>query len=189
MCSRSVPFWRSDTNCFAGNAVWSQMHSVALGQYVPLSTACVWEATRNSVRSASTSGLLCQFAYQDAKFPLEEVKSFVAEANANRKYWYGDMYPLTGCGTEQDQFMAFQMHRPDLGAGVVCAFRRAECPLRGIVAEIKGIEADKTYKVEMTDEAGNKKSWEIPGAELSEGLELRVTKPGESTVVTYQRIQ
>lgn len=189
MCSRSVPFWRSDTNCFAGNAVWSQMHSVALGQYVPLSTACVWEPTRYAVRSASTSGLLCQFAYQDPSFPFEDAKSFVAEANANRKYWYGDMYPLTGCGTEKDQFMAFQMHRPDLGAGVVCAFRRAECPLRGIIAEIKGIEPDKRYKVQATDESGNVKSWEASGEDLAGGLELRIPKAGESEVVTYQMIR
>lgn len=58
----------------------------------------------------------------------------VAEAKANRKYWYGDFYPLTPCELGADKSVAYQFHRPDLDAGLVLAFRRSDCSYLGLVS-------------------------------------------------------
>ncbi len=39
-------------------------------------------------------------------------------------YFYGDYYPLTPYNRDDTQWIAWQFHRPDLGTGLVQAFRR-----------------------------------------------------------------
>jgi alpha-galactosidase len=135
-CMRSVPLWRSDTNCSPGHLEWNQQQSAALSQYLPLHTASAWDSQRYVFRSSGTGGLLSEADYLNPTFPLEATRAMLAEIKENAKYWYGDFYPLTQVNTALDQFAAFQLHRPDLDAGIVMAFRRPQCDLRGIIVDI-----------------------------------------------------
>lgn len=187
MCSRSVPLWRSDTNCSPGHREWNQAQTMEISLYVPLHTACAWTPDVYEVRSASTGGLLCQFDYQAPDFPFEQAKTCIAETRTNQPFWYGDFYPLTAGGTAPDQFVAYQLHRPDLNAGVVYAFRRPECDLAGLILGLRGIETDATYLTEFSDGAGKSTTAETPGEELASGSALRVPGKGGSMVLRYQR--
>lgn len=187
MCGRSVPLWRSDTNCWDSNADWNQAQTAALSGYIPLHTACAWRPERYLTRSAATGGLLCQFAYRDADFPMDIARALVEEAKENRFAWYGDFYPLTPARTEPDEFVAYQFHRADLDAGVVLAFRRAECRYKGLILGINGINRDATYEVEYMDGNGGIVKKVLPGAELSDSLELRIDEPGSTRMVRYKK--
>jgi hypothetical protein len=46
-----------------------------------------------------------------------------------RPLFYGDYYPLLANSPDYDVWAAFQMHRPDLGEGLMLAFRRKDAPL------------------------------------------------------------
>jgi len=187
MCSRSVPLWRSDTSCSPGHPDWNQVQVMGLSQYVPLQTACVWAPIAYETRSASTGGLLCQFAYQDPAFPTERAKQFIAEAQENRKYWYGDFYSLTASTLSTGAFVAYQLDRPDLNEGVVYAFRHAECDYLGVIVGLKGIDPGAQYNVEVFDENGAKTESVLSGKELSADFKLHVAEQGSSVLVRYKK--
>ncbi len=189
MCSRSVPLWRSDTNCSRGNFEWKQAQSMTLPRYVPLQTACVWAPEAYDARSASTGGLLCQFDYLADDFAMHRAKELIAEAKDRQKYWYGDFYPLTPVSNANDQFAAWQFHRADLDEGIVLAFRRDQCPQAGIIAGLSAINPAGRYTVEMTDEKGATTASEATGAELQNNLVLRIPERGQSLAVKYKRIK
>ncbi len=187
-CMRSVPLWRSDTNCWAGHPEWNQMQSVALSQYVPLHTACGWHPERYVLRSSATGGALCQFDYRNADFRVDEARDVIAEARENRKYWYGDIYPLTQIGAGLGDFTIFQLHRPDLDEGMVLAFRRDECSYKGIILELQTLDPKAAYEVERVDERGESTSYTATGRQLVEdGLEVRIPGKAESLLIRYRR--
>ena len=185
-CSRSIPLWRSDTNCSSGRSEWKQAQTAGISLYVPLHAACAWAPDAYDVRSAATAGLLCQFAYLENGFSIERAKPLIAEARENQPYWYGDFYPLTPCSTASDQFIAYQFHRSDLDAGVVLAFRRPECNLLGIIVGIQAVNPERQYLVDLVDEAGEKATRTLSGAELKENLPLRLPGKGSSLLVRYR---
>lgn len=189
MCSRSVPLWRSDTNCSRGNFEWKQAQSMTLPLYVPLQTACMWAPEAYDARSAATGGLLCQLDYLAEGFPLDRARELIAEAKDRQKYWYGDFYPLTPVSSANDQFAAWQFHRADLDEGIVLAFRRDECPQAGIIGGLSAIDAAARYAVDMTDEKGAVTSSEVDGRELKDNLVLRIPEKGQSLAVKYRKMK
>jgi len=100
--------WHSD---------WNQSHIAGLSLYVPLFGACAWTPAAYEVRSASTAGLICQFAFLDEGFSFENARVALAEAKVNQKFWYGDFYLLTSQALGTSALVAYQLHRSDLDAG------------------------------------------------------------------------
>jgi alpha-galactosidase len=189
MCSRSVPLWRSDTNCSRGNFEWKQAQSMSLTRYVPLQTACMWALEAHDERSAATGGLLCQLDYLAGDFAMPRAKELIAEAKERQKYWYGDFYALTPVSNANDQFAAWQFHRADLDEGIVLAFRREQCPQAGIIGSLGGIDPAGRYTVEMTDEKGTVTQHLTDGKELQSNLVLRIPERGQSLAVKYGKIK
>ncbi len=186
-CMRSVPLWRSDTSCSPGHPEWNQLQSAALSQYVPLHTASAWDINRYVFRSSGTGGLLCEADYLNPDFPLESARALLAEIRDNRKYWYGDFYPLTPVNNALDQFAVFQLHRSDLDSGIVLAFRRPACELMGIILDLRGLVPDHAYRFEFIDEDGQTTSQTATTHEVkTRGLELRIPVRGHSLLVRYE---
>ena len=189
MCSRSVPLWRSDTNCTPRHPEWNQAQTMALCQYVPLNTAAPWFPDPYEVRSASTGGLLCEFGYLEKDFARDDAKRLIAEVRSNQPYWYGDFYPLTPIGITLDQFTAYQLHRPDLDAGVVYLFRRAECGLTGVFLGLNAMDPKKQYQVESIDDTGKSTTQEMSGEQLAQELPVRLPQKKSALIIRYQQIR
>jgi alpha-galactosidase len=183
--SRSVPLWRSDTSCSPGHPDWNQAQTVGLSQYLPLHTACGWTPNPYDFRSSATAGAICQWDYLAPDFPLDLAKATLAEAKENQKYWYGDFYPLNRCSVTPDHWAAYQFHRPDLNAGLVLVFRRAESNYPAMTVSLRGLDPAAKYSVESLDDARQKTTKVVSGAELMEEMELRVGKKGSSLVMRY----
>jgi alpha-galactosidase len=183
---RSVTLWRSDTGCSPGHADWDQIQTVGLNQYLPLSTCCAWEPKAYTLRSVATGGSITQFDYLNDDFSMKDAQAAMAEVKANQKFWYGDFYPLTGAGAGPDAFVAWQLHRPDLDAGIVLAFRRSECPFPVLQDGLHALKADARYKVEIIDESRTRQERTIPGHELLTDFEFRLPKKGESLLLRYR---
>jgi alpha-galactosidase len=183
---RSVPLWRSDTGCGPGHADWDQVQALGLSQYVPLSTSCAWEPRAYVLRSAATGGSITQFDYLSDKFLMEEGRAAVAEVKENQKFWYGDFYPLTRATVTPDAIAAWQLHRSDLDGGIVLAFRRSECPYPILQTGLHGLQPDRQYSVEFSDEKRQVSARTMTGRELMSDFELRLPQRDTSLRVRYQ---
>jgi alpha-galactosidase len=183
---RSVPLWRSDTGCGPGHADWDQVQALGLSQYVPLFTACAWEPKAYTLRSAATAGAIAQFDYLDVMFPMRHARAALDEVKANQKFWYGDFYPLTRATGGPDAMVAWQLHRADLDAGIVLAFRRGECPYPILETGLHGLKSAKRYEVESSDETRKILRRTMTGQELMLNLELRVPQRGTSLLLRYR---
>jgi alpha-galactosidase len=184
---RSAPLWRSDTGCGPGHADWDQTQALGLSLYVPLYTSCAWEPKAYVMRSAATAGAITQFDYLGDSFSNEQARAAIEEAKENQKYWYGDFYPLTGAATGPEAFAAWQLHRADLDAGIVLAFRRAGCPFPVLQANLRGVKPDGRYAVELIDEQRVVERHTVSGRALATDFELRVPARGTSVLVRYRR--
>jgi alpha-galactosidase len=113
----------------------------------------------------------------------------VAEALEDQKYWYGDFYPLSPCNHAPDTFAAYQFHRPDLDAGLVLAFRRAECEYLGVILGLHAITAEVAYTVDFIDANGTMTTRLMNGTDLRSNLQLRLPEKGTSLVVRYSKLK
>jgi len=196
--SRSIPLWRSDWQCWPDNdPIGGQTHWMGLSYWVPLHGTGTWGARlngdrRDTYRVRSAYGPAFQFSL----FPYAHTgirddynwdwhRRMLAEYRRARPLFYGDYYPLTGCSPAGDAWAAMQFHRPDLGEGIVIAFRRPDSPFITAEFRLRGIEPESRYQVENTD------SGEIrveDGALLAgRGLAVTMEQAPDSRVFFYRR--
>jgi len=185
-CMRSVPLWRSDTACRPGNSDWDQAQVLGMSLYLPLHQTCGWSPQPYVFRSAAGAGAITQFAFLDKGFDMAAAKATMAEAKANQKYWYGDFYPLTDCTTKPTTLVAYQLHRPDLNAGVVLAFRRSKCDVFGLSVKLGGLDPEASYTVEFIDEARRKTVRKMTGREMATDFPLLIPTRRASLLVRYR---
>jgi len=186
-CIRSVPLWRSDTSCSPGHPEWNQTQTRGLSLYIPLFTACGWTPEAYDLRSSATAGAIVQFDFLGKDFPMDRAKAALDEVKENQKYWYGDFYPLTPATLGADHWAAYQLHRADLDAGLVLAFRRGECNYPALAVRLRGVHPSGKYAVELIDDARQKTRKAMTGRELASDFELRLGKKSSSLVLRYQR--
>jgi len=185
-CMRSVSLWRSDTACRPGNSDLDQAHAFGLSLYLPLHQSCSWSPEAYVFRSAAGAGAITQFAFLDEGFSTAHAKAAIAEIKENQKYWYGDFYPLTACTTASDQFIAYQLHRADLNAGIVLAFRRAECDVFGLGVKLNALDPDASYRIEFIDEDRIKTVQTMTGHFMETDFPLVIPKRRASLLVRYK---
>jgi len=184
-CRRSVPLWHSDTGCSPGHADWNQTQICGLSLYVPLFGACAWTPEAYDLRSAATTGVICQFPVLDEKFSFKAARVALAEVKDNQKYWYGDFYPLTPSVVGPGALMAWQLHRSDLDAGIVLTFRRSECPYPVLQTNLRGLNPQASYRVEFSEEGRARKRRTLTGQQLMNNFELRLSERHTSLMVRY----
>jgi alpha-galactosidase len=97
----------------------------------------------------------------------------------------GDFYPLTDYALAKDAWVAWQFDRPDLGQGVVQAFRRSECAADTVRLKLHGLDADNVCELTNFDAPGIA---EMTGKALADdGLPVVIKdKPG-AAIVAYKK--
>ncbi len=181
-----MPLWHSDTGCSPGHADWNQSQICGLSLYVPLFGACSWTTDAYDLRSAATAGLICQFPVLDDHFSFKAARAALEEIKENQKYWYGDFYPLTSCAPGPGALIAWQLHRSDLNAGIVLAFRHSNCPYPVLQTALHGLNPRDSYAVDFIDETRTSRQRTFTGRQLMNNLELRMSKRGTSLLVRYR---
>jgi hypothetical protein len=154
---------------------------------VPLFGACAWTTEAYDLRSAATTGVICQFPVLDDKFSFPAARAALAEVKENQKYWYGDFYPLTPCALGPGALIAWQLHRSDLNAGIVLAFRHKECPYPILQAGLHGLNPQASYLVDLFEEGRARQQRTLTGRQLMNNIELRMSKRGTSLLVRYKQ--
>jgi alpha-galactosidase len=100
--------------------------------------------------------------------------------------FYGDYYPLTEYTLAEDTWMAWQFGRPEMGQGMVQAFRRPQCPSTEVRLKLRGLDPGKTYEISDRDKPGSNR---FSGRELMEsGLLVRLAQPRQAALICYKSL-
>ncbi|MFB2117989.1 NPCBM/NEW2 domain-containing protein [Parapedobacter sp. 2B3] len=183
----SVPLWRSDTNCWPADPNWDQVQTMGLAQYIPMFSAAAWEPDPYTFRSNANLGAIGEFDYLADNFDATLAKAAFDEAKVYQKFWYGDFYPLTPARLGSDNLHAWQLHRSDLGAGVIYVFRQADCPFTGFELSPRAIAPDAKYRLNLKEDYNTSKTVVLDGSELL-GYIVDMPQKKSTMIVEYQKI-
>jgi alpha-galactosidase len=190
MISRSVPLGRSDYQCWPFDPLSMQTQTQGLAPWVPLSAAVCEEPTQYALRSALGPGLVTHWSAQalesGADLPVDHIRQWMAEAAAMRKYFYGDFYPLLSFSLAADAWAAWQYDRPDLGEGMVAAFRRRACPFPNWQAQLKALDPEAEYELTSWDDRSIRRIY--GKALMTEGIAITVEEKPGSVLLVYTRV-
>ena len=99
----------------------------------------------------------------------------------------GDYYPLTPYSLEPTTWLAWQYDRPDLGTGVVQAFRRPMSPFTAARFPLHGLDPKANYVVTDLDAPNEKKT--LSGQALIEtGVDVIMKDLPAASIVTYSKL-
>lgn len=191
--SRSVPLWRNDYNCFPHlDPEIVQVHGFGLTHWLPLHATSPFNNVPGDTyrfRSVIAPGVVFSLdeggnvRYDEQTYPWDWHRKMLADVRRARPFWYGDLYPLTSCSPAPDAWIALQLHRPDLNAGLILAFRRAASPITAANFRLGGILPASDYVFEDADSGA---TWTVSGEKLAtSGLPFRIDTPRSSRLVFY----
>ena len=183
--SRSIPLWRSD---LFGDTLGEQALGLGLNLYVPLSSGGLFIHSKDppnlyQARSTMSSGIILLWDVRLPDLDVALARKIANEAHAVSKYYYGDVYPLTPITTRETDWLSYQCDRPDLGEGMVMAFRRKMAMENSITVKLRGLITGMTYEVEDLD---SHRTRTATGQELATGLRLDLAAPGSSALLVYR---
>lgn len=195
MFRRSMPmFCRSDYLCWQDNEPTpKQAHTYGLSLWIPAHadsvSSCIGHTPEcmDTYRARST---LCSGVGMTApwwELTQEEAawyRKMIGEAKKVREYMSEDFHPLTGYTLSEMDWMAFQLHRPERGDGMVMAFRREKNATPSMTFELRGIDAAATYRLTDAD-AGE--LGECTGEALA-ALRVDLPERRSSRILFYEKV-
>jgi len=189
---RAVPLLRSDYYSASRPGIpaaitGNQGHTYGLSFWVPYYGTGVFCDDVYDMRSHLTPALGISSAGMTAtssqisplhRRRMDDWKAVVDE-------FYGDYYPLTEYSLSEDAWMAWQFNRPEVGRGMVQAFRHAESPYESVRVKLQGLDKDAVYTVTNLDFPG---TTEMTGRQLCEkGLLITIKDQRGSALITYKK--
>jgi len=189
---RAVPLLRSDfySASQGGNPAaitGSQGQTYGLSFWVPYYGIGVFCEDVYDVRSHITPALgMASLAFSTKKGPISPLlPQRMADWRAVTPEFYGDYYPLTKYSLSEDQWMAWQFNRPEVGRGMVQAFRRSDSLYESIRVKLLGLDNDAVYTLTNLDVPG---TTEMSGRELGEkGLLITIPDRRGAALITYMK--
>jgi alpha-galactosidase len=204
---RSVPFLRSDflfepaaeQGHLYGISFWIPYHGTGVVDTESMKASKIyppawmpkgekqWVVTNTYLyRSVMSPHLTPCFDMRKRDLDYVTLRRLTAEWRRIAPCYYGDYYPLTPYSLANDRWMAWQFDRPDLGQGVVQAFRRGQSVSAVERFKLCGLQADARYSVANVDVVG---TTEMTGRQLmEEGLSVQIQERPGSAVIAYKRI-
>jgi alpha-galactosidase len=162
----------------------AQCQTYNLNFYLPLHSTYSWDADVYGCRSAATAGFCGEWDILAPQFPLAKERACIREITDNRPYWTGDYYPLTPWTIDADRWMAWQLHRADLDAGIVLAFRHKDSPYSTLQVEMHGLKLTQEYRVQFIDDQHHVVNKNLTGRDLC-ASELRIPARHASLLIRY----
>ena len=180
--ARSVPLWRSDYYHYDDPDGY-QCHTYGLNFFLPVHGTGILLADDYSFRSSLSATLIYNWKITGSENSFTEMQRLLKEYRDIRDYFFEDYYPLSGTDdlTGHDVWMAWQLHRPADGSGIVTAFRREEATEAAYTVRLRALDPDATYA--LTGLAPEETV--CSGAALMDGLTLRLAQPRSSLLIRY----
>ncbi len=132
-------------------------------------------------------------------YPFEWLRTMVEQLKRARPYYYGDYYPLSPCSGIGDcsmegskersaawEWVAWQFNRPELGDGILEAFRHNKCEEASRTFRLRHLDPSVYYEITSFDDEG---STTISGKELMEaGLAVKIGDQPGAALINYKRV-
>jgi len=175
---RSYDLWRSDTWWFPDA---EQCINYGLSFWIPITGQGSLYAVPYDFRSGIGSHISVAVNFNEPD-GLALWKAAVDELNSVRHLFRGDYYPLTGYTQDTHVWIAWQYNCPDIGEGLVQAFRRVNNTQNKRTFRLKDLDPSALYSVTNLD-IGTVVN--VTGESLmTAGLEICLSSQG-SAMVTY----
>jgi alpha-galactosidase len=144
-------------------------------------------ARRYAFWSALGGGLMYGWrVFNDRKeVDLDLAERWISEFRALRHLAVGDFYPLLPHTNSEAEWLAAQYDRPDLGEGLIVAFRRRHAPDGTALVRPRAIDPAATYVLEHQSTRTRR---ELAGRDLAGGLTLALPAAPSHEVVRYRRL-
>lgn len=162
--ARSLDMSRADHEFLPHtDSISSQAAQYGLSHWTPLSgTAVPYHPGQDYVY---LSGLSSSFALSifpalsydpirvesPADYPWKWLKRMIEKHRRARPFFRGDFYPLLDYVHSNQLWGAVQYHRPDLGEGMLLAFRRKNSPFVSADFQLQALDPDATYELSDAD--------------------------------------
>jgi alpha-galactosidase len=191
---RSICFWRSDCQASARfDPLLSQNFTQGLAPWLPLfgSAVPMHALSPYSFRSGYAPVLQMTWPAGDPAarwtgLDLALLGRLMREYLELRPLLFGDFRALTRYGPDNDVWSCWQWDRPDLGRGMVQAFRRPECGFDTLTIRLRGLCPDARYQINDRDRPGLRRA---DGGELMDkGLHLSLATRPASSITVYERL-
>ena len=181
---RAVPLLRSD---WYGGPAGQQCHTYGLALWFPFTgTGVISQKNAYWMRSS----MVAEFTFgPDAAgvdvLDFAQLRACIGEWRRLAPYFYGDFYPLTPYTLAEEQWMAWQYDRPELGEGAVQVFRRENSFYESARFRLHELEPGAHYRV--TDITRNLE-WKGTGREIAEdGLAVSLPERAQAAICLYKR--
>jgi alpha-galactosidase len=175
---RAVPLLRSDFQFSHEATTPNQGHTYGISSWIPYyGSGC----TFTDPYSARSYIMPCS-GYGGTN---AETKRAYEECRKVAPFMLGDYYPLTPYSLGEADWIAWQFDRPEIGGGVVQAFRREKNDESVQIFRLSGLSRSAKYEVTNLDGGRQEK---MTGQELMEqGLTVEIkSKPG-AAIVMYRK--
>jgi len=178
---RAVPLLRTDCEF---HATGNQCHTYGFDPWLPFHECGNRDIDPYSFRSNMSPMMAFVWDVRRKDLNYDLARRLIGQWRQVADFYFGDFYPLTPYSTAEDAWMAWQFDRPDLGGGMVQAFRRPQSVYEAARVRLQGLNPDARYEVVNFDAPG---STESTGQELmTKGLLLTIPDQPGAVVIVYQ---
>jgi alpha-galactosidase len=190
---RAVPLLRSDYQAYDGDlsfAIGNQCHTYGLSTWLPYYGQGVYIPDQNTAyyaRSHMSPGFSMPVDVRKPGINWNEYRRLIEQWRSVSDCMLGDYYPLTPYSLEDDQWIAWQFHRPDHGDGFIQAFRRDRSPEMQKRLMIRGLEVNAQYVIRDLDDGVGRR---ISGKQaMEEGVLIKIQELPGSALWKYSKIK
>ena len=211
---RAIPLWRSDMGC-RPSPLAMQNEVLCLSRYLPYHIGGAFDYSPYFLRSTVTTGISCDFGFlagfidpekeatsiravsapeflctEDrhlGSFIPKDADAALKDALQLREYWNGDFIALTPPCEDRTGIIAYALHLQEEDRGAVLVFRREEAPEYSLV-RLNWMKLEKQYILTISDENLKKRTLEINGKALSDGLDIRIKEAPGSLLILYESV-
>lgn len=123
----------------------------------------------------------------DDGFPFDDARAAIAESHYVQQFLTGDFHLLRPLTVSYHDWCAWQLHRPDLHAGVAVFLRRHRSTFSAMEAGLKQIEQGAQYEVSLSRGYTEGQRRRMSGADLAR-LTVTIDDMPGSILLRYTRV-
>ena len=179
---RAVPLWRTDWRL---DPLGTQCHTYGISMWIPFSGTGTGVFASYDFRSNMAPFTNCIWDMRVKNADYDLMRRLTEDFRQVADYYLGDYYPLSPYSLENDVWMAWQFDCPEIGEGMVQAFRREKSVYESARFKLRGLAPDARYTVKDIDTCDSE---EMTGSELMEkGLVISISNQPGAVIITYKK--
>ncbi len=182
---RAIPLWRTDYNY--EEPVGTHAITQGISMWLPYHGGGVNQTDTYRFRSSMTPWFNCLFDVRRRDIDYDLIRRQISQWREVADFFLADFYPLLPYSRGSDDWMAWQFHSPEKGAGMIQAFRHSESVFIHAVIPLKGLDSAAQYEVKDL-ETGQIQI--AAGSDLlKKGLPVIIQEQPGSVLMSYRKTE